>query len=326
MASTRSCGCAGAQTTAVKSLASDCVEYLHYCNFRAVTWLIARAVRPAPVPLSTVRMALLAPQNAELGRSIAVSPDGRWLAFVASSGGRELLWVRALNGFDSHLLGGTEDASLPFWSPDSQGIGFFAGGKLKRTDVSGTAAVPLADAYNGRGGTWAPDGTILFAPGFSDELYRIPASGGDAKRVTTLDRRHTESAHLWPSFLPDGKHFFLCVRAEKPEFAGVFVGSLDSSERIRVLESDSNAQYAKPGVVLFAKGDGLMAQPFDASTFKTQDRKCASPSACGSELEHRGLARLPLRRTECSCMESAMLVRVFALCGWIGRPDHPPSD
>ena len=211
-------------------------------------------------------MALAPPDRTEeFGRSAAVSPDGRWLTFIASTGGRQMLWVRALNALESQPLAGTEDASYPFWSPDSRHIGFFAGGKLKTIDAKGSPPVTLADAYNGRGGTWGADGTIIYAPGFNEPLYRVDASSRDPKPITTLDRERGELGHQWPWFLPDGRHFVFLVRAGAPSTPGIYVGSLDSGERVRLIDDCcSNVQYAKPGYLLFLRGQTLMAQGFDA--------------------------------------------------------------
>ena len=143
--------------------------------------------RPPP-DHPAVRVALAPPDGTEdFGRSAAVSPDGRWLTFIAWTDGRQMLWVRALNALESQPLAGTEDASYPFWSPDSRHIGFFAGGKLKTIDAKGSPPVTVSDAYNGRGGSWGADGTIIYAPGFNDPLYRVDASGRNPTPLTTLD-------------------------------------------------------------------------------------------------------------------------------------------
>ncbi len=231
-----------------------------------VTVLAWRTFDRPPPDHPVVRMTLAPPDRTEeFGRSAAVSPDGRWLTFIASTGGRQMLWVRALNALDSQPLAGTEDASYPFWSPDSRHIGFFAGGKLKTIDAKGSPPVTLADAYNGRGGTWGADGTIIYAPGFIDPLYRVDASGRDPKPLTTLDRERGEGGHQWPWFLPDGRHFVFLVKSGRPEYRGIYVGSLDSGERVRLIDACcANVQYAKPGYLLFLRGQTLMAQAFDA--------------------------------------------------------------
>jgi Tol biopolymer transport system component len=233
----------------------------------AATVLASRTFNRQPTSVPVVRIALAPPEGTEFGLAAALSPDGRWLTFIASTAGRAVLWVRALNALEGHPLAGTEDASFPFWSPDSRSIGFFAGGKLKTVEATGTPPVTVCDAYNGRGGTWAADGTIIYAPGFADPLYRVVASGGEPKPLTTLDRGRGESAHLWPWFLPDRRHFVFLVRSERPEYQGIYVGSLDSAERVRLSDADSNAQYARPGYLLFARGQTLMAQEFDTRAF-----------------------------------------------------------
>lgn len=94
----------------------------------------------------------------------AISPDGLRLAYVAqNSDGKAMLWVRALDSLQAQALEGTEEASFPFWSPDSHSIGFFASGKLKKIESSGGPSFILCDAPNPRGGSWNQDGVILFA-------------------------------------------------------------------------------------------------------------------------------------------------------------------
>ncbi len=100
------------------------------------------------------------------GASLALSPDGRLLAFIAetTSGRQAQLFVRRLAQLEAVPLPGTENARDPFFSPDGEWIAFFADGKLKKVSATGGAAVTLCDAPAGRGGTWAEDGTIAFVP------------------------------------------------------------------------------------------------------------------------------------------------------------------
>jgi eukaryotic-like serine/threonine-protein kinase len=113
------------------------------------------------------------------GLPLAVSPDGQRIAFVATSAdGKSVLWVRSLDALAAQALAGTEGASSPFWSPDSRFLGFFAGGKLKKIEVSGGPPITLCDALDNRGGTWNRDGVIVFAPTPSSPLQKVSASGG----------------------------------------------------------------------------------------------------------------------------------------------------
>ncbi|MGH9774971.1 MAG: protein kinase domain-containing protein [Candidatus Acidiferrales bacterium] len=202
----------------------------------------------------------------------AVSPDGLRLAYVATTPkGKSVLWVRALDSLQAQPLDDTEGAVLPFWSPDSRFIGFFADGKLKKIEASGGPSLTLCDAPGGRGGTWNGDGTIVFSPFFSTPLYRVSAAGGVAAQVTILDRGKNESTHRWPWFLPDGRHFlYLAGNPLTP--AGVptnsiMVGSLDSKETKFLFHCHSNAIFSS-GYILFLRQNTLMAQPFDPKSLE----------------------------------------------------------
>src|SRR5262249_4598322 len=118
-------------------------------------------------------------------RDLAISPNGRTLAFVApqpNSGGN-VLWVHEIGSTEGHSLANTEGSSYPFWSPDGRSIGFFADGKLKRIEASGGAVQVLCDSPAGRGATWNKDGTIIFTPTAGGGLARVPASGGSPSLV-----------------------------------------------------------------------------------------------------------------------------------------------
>ena len=225
-------------------------------------------LRRAPVDERVLKLSVLPPEKATLVGGVptlALSPDGRRLAFVASFEGRDLLWVRSLDSLSAQALPGTEGgASLPFWSPDSRFIGFFAGGKLKKIDAAGGPPQTLCDAALPRGGTWNRDGVIVFASSASSPLYRVSAAGGEPSPVTALDQSRFEISHRWPYFLPDGRHFLYFVRSSQAESGGTFVGSLDAKETKRLLPTTLNAAYAPPGFLLFLRNETLMAQPFDA--------------------------------------------------------------
>src|SRR6185295_2865544 len=182
------------------------------------------------------------------GPQLAVAPDGRHLAFVASTAdGRRRLWVRGLDAVTARPLSGTEGASRPFWSPDSRFIGFFAAARLKTIRADGGPVQVLCDAASPRGGTWNQDGVIVFSPGFQDGLYRVPAAGGRPTPVTRLDPARQELSHRWPEFLPDGRHFLYLVRSTQRDQTGAYVGSIDSTDTQRVLDTEFFASVASPG-------------------------------------------------------------------------------
>ena len=204
---------------------------------------------------------------------IAVSPDGRMITFAASHGtGPPILWLRNLDSFTSQMLAGTEGASFPFWSQDSRFIGFFAGGKLKKLDLSGRTVQVIADAPDGRGGTWNREGVIVFAEGIGTGLRQVSAAGGMSMAATVLDPSHGELSHRFPQFLPDGRHFLFVDHAAQTKL-GVYVGSLDSKETKRVLAGKWSTACSVGLYLLSVREGTLIAHPFDVNPLKVSDEQ-----------------------------------------------------
>jgi eukaryotic-like serine/threonine-protein kinase len=195
-----------------------------------------------------------------------ISPDGEHIVFSAHAQGKQLLFLRSMDNLTPQPIAGTDDATFPFWSPDSRSIGFFADGKLKRMDIGGGPAIIVCDAPVGRGGSWSANGIIVFSPQFSAPIYQVPAAGGTPVAVTKLNDKYT--THRWPAFLPDGKHFlYLAANHNTPMTGetGVFWASLDGKENKLVMLTPSNAIYAS-GYLLYVRQNALVAQPFDPSS------------------------------------------------------------
>jgi eukaryotic-like serine/threonine-protein kinase len=214
--------------------------------------------RQAPVEAPQMLLEVNAPPTSEPS-SLAISPNGRSLLYVASTEGQQRLRLRPLDKKSAQPLTGTEGATFPFWSPDSRSIGFFAGGKLKRIDIGGGTPLPLADAPGGLGGTWNRDDVIVFTPSVGNPLYRIPAMGGDAVAVTKLNAP-SQTSHNFPRFLPDGQHILYYAWGTDQ---GIHLTSLNRAETKKLLNADSPAIYAQPGHLLFLRQSSLFAQPFN---------------------------------------------------------------
>jgi serine/threonine protein kinase len=203
---------------------------------------------------------------------IALSPDGRTLAMVAywDQTTKYVLWTHPVGGRGATPVPGTEDASHPFWSPDSRSIAFFAQGKLKKVDLSsGGSAQVVGDAPYGRGGAWNRDGIILFSPSFFSGLYRLSVAGGTPVEVTKPDPARFETSHRWPVFLPDGRHFLYLAANFSGQFDKnkIYLGSLDSDEKRPIVSASSNVAYADPGYILYMRDNALVAQKFDARSY-----------------------------------------------------------
>jgi len=219
-----------------------------------------------PAKESDVRFEIPTPGASQF--AMTISPDGQLVAFVARAPDRNsnVLWLRPLASTGAQPLLGTEGAAAPFWSPDSHTIGFAAGTRtLKRIDAGGGLPRLICDipAPHEFSGTWNRDNTILFSSGV--ELLRVASEGGQPTVIATLDRSRSETAMWYPTFLPDGRHFVYSVQSTDPANTGVFVRSLDSPDRRRVLDAVSTAAYVEPGYLIYQNSGALMAQPFDAT-------------------------------------------------------------
>ncbi|MGH9656921.1 MAG: protein kinase domain-containing protein, partial [Bryobacteraceae bacterium] len=200
------------------------------------------------------------------GGAIALSPQGTYIAFVATRPRAEpMLWIRHLDSTIAEPLAGTEGASQPFWSPNSSRVAFFAGKKLKQAPIGGGGVETVCDAIAPRGGAWNRDGVIVFAPDQRDRLYRVSSGGGAPAGVTELDAAKDEASHRAPYFLPDGNTFLYVATGSRGENRRLMAGSLDGSVRAREITAAHSAAELAGDRLLFMRGS-LLAQPFDLKT------------------------------------------------------------
>ena len=228
---------------------------------------IALRLGETPALVSPVEFDIAPPENWYQGArwdrvspTFEISPDSQHITALALTQGVPSLWIREIARPPWRPLPGTDGATGPFWSPDSQSIGFFAGGQLKSIRHRGGAPIILSDAPVGPGpsGAWSPSGFIVF--GGSNRLWRVRESGGNIAPVTTLLKG--QAGHRWPSFL-DNEHFLYLAHADIDY--ELRVGSLTAGDIASLGPFESNGVYAA-GHVLFVRRGRLMARPFDATS------------------------------------------------------------
>jgi eukaryotic-like serine/threonine-protein kinase len=235
----------------------------------------AAYVFQAPKPARVVRSSILPPAGTSFVTMLpasgppVLSPDGTQLAFTARDDkSKVLLYVRPLMSLTAQPLPGTEDATYPFWSPDSREIGFFVPGKLKKINASGGPAQTLCDSVSGRGGAWSQAGVIVFTPSSNQPLLSVSAEGGIPVPASRLDLAQAENSHRWPTFLPDGKHFLYWSRTSHVGQSPVlYLGELGTLQAKVLMKSETMALYAS-GHLLFLRDQTLMAQPFNPGRFE----------------------------------------------------------
>ena len=250
---------------------------------RMLPWAIAAAAmlisalaiwspwRPPADEPSTIRLDVrlgageaLAVDNDNDGALAVLSPDGRTLVYAGTQDSVRRLYLRRLDTLDSTPLSGTEGALSHFFSPDGRWVGFFANGMLKKVATSGGAPVAIAPAANGRGGTWAADDTIVFAPGTTSGLQRVSAAGGTPVDITMMQAN--ERSHRWPAFLPDGGAVLFIRQDENTSYDDGVIEAVrpDTKERKILVRGGTFPQYLSSGHLVYVRENTLFAVPFDA--------------------------------------------------------------
>jgi serine/threonine protein kinase/Tol biopolymer transport system component len=249
-------------------------------------WVSARH-RPAPRE-GVLRLSLSLPSSPRHLAHAAISADGRLLVLADDGDGTEGLWLQSLDGESLKQLAGTTGARFPFWSPDSRSIAFFADPKLKRLNLSDGHVLEICDAPLGRGGTWSPDGVIVFTPASSGGLMRVDAGGGTPEPLTRTDLSRRETNHRFPEFLPDGRTFLYYNLQGTATTNEVFASSLDRPDlRTKVVDATSRAVYVPsagggPGYLLWTRDTTLLAARFDARRLAIQGEPVALAEDVGS--------------------------------------------
>jgi Tol biopolymer transport system component/predicted Ser/Thr protein kinase len=239
-------------------------------------WAVSHFSQPADERV--LRLQIGPPPGGRLTTGdLAISPDGKTAAYVASVNGTTGLWVRPLDGTTARLLPGTEDAGRPFWSPDGRSIAFdVLGNRLRRVDPAGGLPVEIGTVFAVRGASWGEDRYILYSQVATASgrysLFRISESGGTPTLVTAPELSRGELAYYWPQMLPEGR-FLYWLEATKPENSGVYAAPLAKpAERTKLITTESRAVYASgpngKGYLVWMRGEALVGQEFDAHTLR----------------------------------------------------------
>ena len=223
--------------------------------------------RPEPVERTASMRFVIPPPEGGRYADAQLSPDGTMLAASShgsGGGGAQTIWLRPMGSLEARQVPGTERAFNVFWSPDGKWLGFFSDGKLKKLNVGSGDIETICDTrgMEPRGAAWSEDGTILFAH-TNGPLQRVAANGGKVEPATSLDTKLEETSHRFPSFLPGGREFLYLARGTDVEQQGVYLASLDSPGRTRMMNARSAVVVAPPDFLLFVSNNVLYAQRFD---------------------------------------------------------------
>jgi serine/threonine-protein kinase len=225
-------------------------------------------LKPSPAPQPVTRTVIALPPGQQLagldsGPAVALSPDGTHLAYVATQGGTQQVYLRAMDSMEAKAIPGTGGGVTPFFSPDGQWLGFFAGGKLKKVSVTGGAAHTVGDAPLPVGASWSSRGVIAFAPTAVSVLLQVSDAGGTPEPLTRFGKG--DISQRWPDFLPGGKAVVFSAGPSGINFtsAQIAVQPVGTGQRRNLIQGGTNPRYAPSGHLIYAQGGSLMAMPFD---------------------------------------------------------------
>lgn len=273
-----------------------------------LAWIVAIVCAIVAVVLSVQRLTHRSPDAPAMRVSIKlpddigevtwpqVSPDGKYLAFVATDSSKiSQIWLRPLGSNQARPISGTERAYLPCWSPDSKYLAYFEREEkssetraLKKVPIDGGIPRVICEARGGQV-SWGSQDILIFDGDLSMAIMMVPASGGEPRSVTFIDSSEGEVGHSWPSFLPDGRHFIYGVQIDSVDWFKVplRVGCIDNKETVDIGVAESRAIYCSPGYLLFKKNGQLVAHPFDARKFELgRSEFLLSKSICGSSKDN----------------------------------------
>jgi serine/threonine-protein kinase len=247
---------------------------------RFIPWMVAAAALVAavmgfsggpreatPAPATTrFHIDVEAPNLIGGSVPIAVSHDGRTLAYSAMSDAGSRIYLRRLAAFESEPLAGSENGDAPFFSPDGQQIGYFAGGRLMKQSLVGGRPQELAQVPHAPGGaSWGPDGTIVFATAWArNGLHAVTEDGRETRVLTEPDLQAGELFHYWPQVLPDGDSILFTVSRDRSEDVAILSMSKGTWELLP--EIRGRAHYVDSGHLLYGDGETLLAARFDLAT------------------------------------------------------------
>jgi serine/threonine-protein kinase len=270
---------AGSQATSRRGLLIGLAAGIAITAAAGWFWISSRSpataspASSAPLSLSIVLPPGVSLLNSGSQRDVALSPDGRTIAFAGLTSNGPAIFVRALDRFDAVKIAGAEGGQGPFFSPDGQWIGFMAAGALKKIPIGGGAAVTICDAPGLRGSVWLADDTIAFSPSPTGPLMRVSAQAGSVPTaLTKLDTAQREKTHRTLIGLPGGKAVVFVIGSNeigKYDEARIVALTIDSGQITELVRGGYAPSYSPTGHLLYVQQGSIFAVPFDAATLKT---------------------------------------------------------
>ena len=208
-----------------------------------------------------------------------LSPGGESIVWAASEGRLSRIWVRRFDEHQAEPVRGTEGAFAPFFSPDGQWIGFFAGSQLMKVPVGGGIVSAIGEVStmiddDRADARWSRDGYIYYRGGYGEGIMRMKASGGSPEPVTLLDESEGVDTHVEPRLAVSGR-FLLFTRSRHGVMAVDLTGKLPTRDWFPVLEGASGGEWAAPDQLLFNRDGAFWRVGLDVETMRVRGEPVA---------------------------------------------------
>jgi serine/threonine protein kinase/Tol biopolymer transport system component len=216
---------------------------------------VLRFTQSSPAALDIARIG-------HFGTAVAISPDGHVLAWVGATEEGTQLFMRHLDEDEVRPVEGGEGGLAPFFSPDSEWLGFFADGKLKKVSIRGGAPQTITEVEHLHGASWG-DGIIVLEAIGDGVLFRVDPKGGEIEQIQISNRTATAWGYLggYPTLLPGSDALLVTGLGLNT----VDLVELDSGEVKNLVKEGTHGTYLSSGHLVWTQGDNLLAAPFDLS-------------------------------------------------------------
>ena len=241
-------------------------------------------LRPGAIPTALTKTSIVESEIIS-SSGVAMSPDGKNLAYVVSRDEGNLLAVRPLGQFEAVILPGTQGAMCPFFSADGKWLGYLTRAELRKVPIAGGQPRTVAQlegrvrfdpwsASSQPTADWSIDDTIVLSSGFWREpaklpgLFTVPAAGGELHPITDLGGRDLE--HGWPSFTPDGQAILFTVSGGGPRNRHIDIFDRQTGERHRLKEGAADGHVLASGHFVFLDDffSRVVAAPIDVKSLE----------------------------------------------------------